>query len=58
MIDQPNVEWGLLPTGFAGTVAWVLPNPSGLNRRLTLEALVNAYSELRMGLELRSTEYR
>jgi hypothetical protein len=30
--------------GFAGTVAWILPNPSGLNRTFTLAALVKAYS--------------
>jgi hypothetical protein len=31
-------------------MAWILPNPSGLSRRFTLEALVRAYSELRMAL--------
>jgi TDG/mug DNA glycosylase family protein len=47
MIEQPAVDWGLYPTGFAGTKAWILPNPSGLNRSFSLEALVDAYSELR-----------
>ncbi|MHC5537257.1 G/U mismatch-specific DNA glycosylase [Singulisphaera rosea] len=50
MLGLPEVEWGQLPTGFAGTKAWVLPNPSGLNRGFTLEALVGAYSELRRQL--------
>lgn len=50
MIGQSSVDWGLLPGGFAGTVAWVLPNPSGLNKRFTLDALVSAYSELRISL--------
>lgn len=50
MIDRPDVEWGLVPAGFAGTTAWVLPNPSGLNRSFSLDALVSAYSELRTAL--------
>jgi double-stranded uracil-DNA glycosylase len=44
MIERPDVEWGAYPTGFAGTMAWILPNPS------TLDALVKAYSELRTAL--------
>src|SRR5262245_4389936 len=47
MIGQPNVEWGHHVTGFAGTMAWVLPNPSGLNKSFSLDALVEAYSEFR-----------
>jgi len=31
-------------------MAWILPNPSGRNRTFTLDALVQAYSELRMVL--------
>jgi len=50
MIGQPDVEWGQHPKRFAGTIAWVLPNPSGLNRRFTLDALVAAYSEFRTAL--------
>jgi len=50
MIGQPNVEWGHHATGFAGTMAWVLPNPSGLNRSFSLDALVEAYSEFRTAL--------
>ena len=53
MLGRPEVEWGRLPSEFAGTMAWVLPNPSGLNRSFTLDALVEAYSELRLALELR-----
>jgi TDG/mug DNA glycosylase family protein len=45
MMDQPDVAWGRYPAGFAGTTAWLLPNPSGLNKAFSLEALVNAYSE-------------
>jgi double-stranded uracil-DNA glycosylase len=50
MLGLPKVEWGQFPMGFAGTKAWVLPNPSGLNRGFTLDALVEAYSELRRQL--------
>ena len=50
MIGQPNVEWGHHATGFAGTMAWVLPNPSGLNKSFSLDALVEAYSEFRAAL--------
>jgi TDG/mug DNA glycosylase family protein len=32
---------------FGGAEVWVLPNPSGLNRAYTLDALVSAYRDLR-----------
>lgn len=50
MIHKPDVQWGILPMEFAGTTAWVLPNPSGLNRGFTLNNLVTVYSELRKTL--------
>jgi len=50
MIGRPDVDWGRLPTEFAGTMAWLLPNPSGLNRGFTRDALVSAYEELRIAL--------
>jgi len=50
MIGEPELEWGPLPERFAGTMAWILPNPSGLNRSFTLDALVAAYAELRVAL--------
>jgi TDG/mug DNA glycosylase family protein len=46
MLDVANVGWGRQPLPFAGAQAWVLPNPSGLNRGYTLDALVSAYGEL------------
>jgi double-stranded uracil-DNA glycosylase len=52
MIGRRDLEWGRLPTEFAGTMAWILPNPSGLNRGFTLAALVSAYVELRIALSL------
>ena len=50
MLGQPDLPWGRLPGQFAGTMAWILPNPSGINRSFTLDTLVTAYAELRMGL--------
>jgi TDG/mug DNA glycosylase family protein len=47
IISQPRIHWGRQTTSLAGTAVWVLPNPSGLNRGFTLNALVHSYSELR-----------
>ena len=44
------MPWGRLPDKFAGTTVWILPNPSGLNRSFTLDALVTAYTELHRAL--------
>jgi double-stranded uracil-DNA glycosylase len=57
MIGRPDVDWGRQSNGFAGTIAWVLPNPSGLNRGFTLDALVRAYSELRIVLAQRAVPF-
>ena len=50
MIGKRDVEWGQHATGFADTMTWVLPNPSGLNRSFSLDALVGAYSEFQTAL--------
>jgi double-stranded uracil-DNA glycosylase len=44
------VRWGRQSVVFGGAMVWVLPNPSGLNRAFTLDALVSAYRELRIAL--------
>jgi len=41
-----TVNWGLQADTVAGAAAWVLPNPSGRNRRFTTATLVAAYAEL------------
>ena len=41
-----DIEWGRQTETFGGARAWVLPNPSGLNRSFSLDALVSAYREL------------
>jgi TDG/mug DNA glycosylase family protein len=43
---ERDVPWGRVSTEFAGAMGWILPNPSGLNRAFTLDALVSAYREL------------
>jgi double-stranded uracil-DNA glycosylase len=45
-----GIEWGPQPLAFGGARAWVLPNPSGLNRTFSLDALVIAYRELRLAV--------
>jgi double-stranded uracil-DNA glycosylase len=52
MTGRADITWGEQPTDFAGTMAWVLPNPSGLNRGFTLDALVDAYFALRQRLDV------
>jgi double-stranded uracil-DNA glycosylase len=47
MIGTTDVGWGRYPHEFAATTAWILPNPSGLNRGFSLDALVDAYAVLR-----------
>ncbi|OAJ57897.1 mismatch-specific DNA-glycosylase [Paraburkholderia ginsengiterrae] len=45
-----SIEWGLQTERFGGARAWVLPNPSGLNRAFNLDALVDAYREVRVAV--------
>lgn len=50
MLSTSDIGWGRQPLDFAGATAWVLPNPSGLNRGFTLDALVRPYADLRSAL--------
>ena len=50
MSGTRDIDWGLQPATFGGARAWVLPNPSGLNRTFSLDALVTAYRELRVAV--------
>jgi TDG/mug DNA glycosylase family protein len=45
-----DVAWGEQPQTFGGARAWILPNPSGLNRGFTKEQLVAAYQVLHRAL--------
>ncbi|WP_158884811.1 G/U mismatch-specific DNA glycosylase [Rhodanobacter sp. L36] len=49
-IKQSSFDWGRQPQTFGGSEAWVLPNPSGLNRNFSLDDLVTAYREMRLAL--------
>jgi double-stranded uracil-DNA glycosylase len=51
MLQVSDVAWGRQPMAFGGVPAWVLPNPSGLNRGFNLDALVEAYSAFRVEIE-------
>jgi double-stranded uracil-DNA glycosylase len=50
MTGQRDLEWGPQAIAFGPARAWLLPNPSGLNRAFTLERLVDHYSRLRHGV--------
>lgn len=50
MSGTRNVAWGRQPRAFAEAAAWVLPNPSGLNRSFSLSDLVAAFRTLREDL--------
>ena len=58
MSAQPEVSWGAQPLRFGGAMTWILPNPSGLNRNFTLEALVASYAQLRRELRARALSSR
>lgn len=56
MSGKRDIQWGLQPETFGGSRAWVLPNPSGLNRAYSLDALVIAYRELRVAIASPSSD--
>jgi TDG/mug DNA glycosylase family protein len=51
-----SMPWGRQPETFGGIEAWVLPNPSGLNRGFSLTDLVTAYSKFRIAIESGMTD--
>jgi double-stranded uracil-DNA glycosylase len=50
IVKNPKLRWGRQAAPFAGASVWVLPNPSGLNRNFSLDALVVAYREMRLAM--------
>ena len=51
LLGVRNAAWGRQPVDFAGSITWVLPNPSGRNRAFRFSDLVTAYAELRGSLK-------
>ena len=51
IFNQRSVAWGRQGLRLGGARVWVLPNPSGLNRSFTLDALVTAYRELERAIQ-------
>ena len=51
MRRQKSVAWGRQDETIGGAIAWVLPNPSGLNRAFRLDDLVRDYGALRLALD-------
>jgi double-stranded uracil-DNA glycosylase len=50
MTGERDLQWGPQAANFGGARTWVLPNPSGLNRSYSVDALVSAYRELRIAV--------
>ena len=46
MTGLRDLEWGSQADTFGSARAWLLPNPSGLNRAFTLDRLVEHYGGL------------
>ncbi len=51
IFNRNSIAWGRQDVAFGEAEIWVLPNPSGLNRAFTLDALVSVYRELRTASE-------
>jgi len=49
--DEPKAIVGRQPEPLAGSLLWVLPNPSGLNAHYQLDGLTAVYAELRRAIE-------
>lgn len=46
LMRRREISWGRQATPMRGCIPWVLPNPSGRNLAYSLDALVDAYTEL------------
>jgi TDG/mug DNA glycosylase family protein len=51
LIGKREMDWGAQALTFGGARVWVLPNPSGLNRAFSQDALASAYRELRLAVD-------
>jgi TDG/mug DNA glycosylase family protein len=50
LTKAPAISWGRQAQAFAGASAWVVPNPSGLNRGFSVDELARWYREARLGI--------
>lgn len=50
MTGKRDANWGEQAERFGPALAWILPNPSGLNRGYSKEQLVAAYAQLQRAL--------
>jgi double-stranded uracil-DNA glycosylase len=55
--EKPKAIIGRQEEMIGDTVIWVLPNPSGLNAHYQAKQLGSLFSELRMAVEVLSTDY-
>ncbi len=53
-LNQRDLSWGLQQATLGGSMVWVLPNPSGLNRAFTITMLADAYRKLFEAVALRA----
>jgi TDG/mug DNA glycosylase family protein len=57
-LRRPHAVLGAQPEPFGGAVAWVLPNPSGLNAHYRLDDLGRQFDELRQRVVTRESPPR
>jgi double-stranded uracil-DNA glycosylase len=57
MTGLRDLHWGGRADAFGSARAWLLPNPSGLNRAFTLDRLVEHYGSLRADLAQRLARF-
>ena len=50
--DLPKATIGQQPQHMAGTLVWVLPNPSGLNAHFTPKVIAQVFHEFKTAVEL------
>lgn len=51
MLRRHDLDWGRQSLSIGDVPTWVLPNPSGLNRGFSLDALVAAYAAFRLEID-------
>ena len=57
MTGLRDLDWGAQSRTFGSARAWLLPNPSGLNRAFTLDRLMEHYGILRADVAQRLSHF-